>query len=195
MPESLMKIIDNQLPNEGKIGAEEIYSILESIDISKEGLPRDIQQTIEGILTEHFNQSGELNFDSQGWKIDVKAQLAKATISAAILWGILIASGATAAIPLTIISAIVPCLFDIEKVTLTRKEDEIVTELIRNTDMLEGTPDQLYERLPKKIKDQLNNLDFLDFLDKLVEAGRANTEEKEFEILPKLKKRFRITLK
>lgn len=86
---------------------------------------------------------------------------------------LLLKSVAAAPISLAVIPAILPYLFQVERTQLTMKDEMILLQLHRVTGNQRKTADELYDSLPQEIRDQVNRLDLLEFLDSMTKTGHA----------------------
>src|ERR1035441_8958534 len=86
--------------------------------------------------------------------------------AAAFLAGVLAASGVAGLLPL-VAPAVLPLLFDVHQMRLTRSRELVLAELQLTPEARSGglTAEELYAKLPYQIRDQLSWLDFVDFLD------------------------------
>jgi len=119
----------------------------------------------------------------------------KGVLGGALLAGLLVAVGATG-IPAAVLAAVVPTLFDVEKVRLTPRQEYILADLVGHKDALDGTlsTDQLYDRLPPETQAEVSRLDFAEFLDACRRAGLADYgPDGTVTLKPSDKARFRIT--
>jgi hypothetical protein len=110
-----------------------------------------------------------------GWILDLKASTAKFAVSAAILTGVMVASGYDQ-IPAYVLPAVLPLLVDVERAKLNRSDRKLLLELRAASDRSFGQPadiDALYDRLPAQVRDRVPPIDFTDFVEKLVAAGEA----------------------
>ncbi len=125
------------------------------------------------------NVNTDLKFLSSGWKISLSGALIKTAITTALLASAFYLLEADS-IPLQLIPAIIPVLFDIERIKLSRGDKYLIGEIyakkkLRNKFL--GIED-LYKKLPNKVKKQLNKKDFYDFVEKLISVGIAKKNNK-----------------
>jgi len=108
-----------------------------------------------------------------GWVVDLKASTAKFAVSAAVLTGVMVASGYDQ-IPAYVLPAVLPLLFDVERAKLNRGDRKLLVELRTALGRSFGEPadiDALYDRLPARVRDHVPPTDFADFIEKLVHKG------------------------
>ena len=88
---------------------------------------------------------------------------------------VLAASGVAGLLPL-VAPAVLPLLFDVHQMRLTRSRELVLAELQLTPEARSGglTAEELYAKLPYQIRDQLSWLDFVDFLDQVRRAGLAD---------------------
>ena len=117
----------------------------------------------------------ELEMRPGAWVVDLKASTAKFAVSAAVLTGVMVASGYDQ-IPAYVLPAVLPLLFDVERAKLNRGDRKLLVELRTALGRSFGEPadiDALYDRLPARVRDHVPPTDFADFIEKLVTAGEA----------------------
>jgi hypothetical protein len=144
--------------------------------------------------TEKIGDS-DLYYKTKGWKIIVKKNILKGIIITPSLYGILHYLGITTGLASIVLPSIIPMIFDIENINLNKKEEGILLKLpINKAKKQYKTAEEWYESLPKSIQEQINFLDFKDFMDKLVLGGLAKTNKKErYLIFKKGKNVFKIS--
>jgi len=156
---------------------------------------RAFERTFTGAVA---GESGDetLYLRPGGWSVDVSGTAVKASLVTALLTGVLLASGLTGLTPV-VAPAVLPLLFDVRRVRLTRAQDTVLAELRMSEQARQGglTEEQLYAQLPRRTQDQMSWLDFLDFLDQVRRAGLSDTEASGRVILrPPGHARFRLTI-
>ena len=116
-----------------------------------------------------------LDLRSGGWVIDLRGGLIRGALATAFLAGVLAASGVAGLLPL-VAPAVLPLLFDVHQMRLTRSRELVLAELQLTPEARSGglTAEELYAKLPYQIRDQLSWLDFVDFLDQVRRAGLAD---------------------
>ncbi|MCU0469504.1 MAG: hypothetical protein MUF58_12970 [Arcicella sp.] len=137
----------------------------------------------------------DLYYKTKGWKIILKKNLLKGIIITPSLYGILSYLDITTGLASIVLPSIIPMIFDIENINLSKKEEEILLKLPVNKSKKQyKTAEEWYESLPKSIQEQVNFLDFKDFMDKLVLGGLAQTNQKDkYLIFKKGKNIFKIS--
>jgi hypothetical protein len=141
------------------------------------------------------NADGVLEFRPGGWIVNVSEGLLKGVITAALLAGFF-AMGDLPALPALVLPAVIPILFDTEKVRLTKSEGRLLASLTLHDDVRTGkhSEEALYAKLPVKVQEELSNLDFAEFLEKCRTAGLADVHADNTLLLrPAEEPRFRIT--
>lgn len=134
-----------------------------------------VQEFERHVLIE--SKTSDLYLRSKGWKITVTNNILKTILVSPALVGILSYLGITQ-LSAIIIPTLLPMLFDIDNIELSKKEEEILLKLpINNTREDFKTADQWYNSLPVSIKEQVNPLDFKDFMEKFVLAGFAKLDK------------------
>lgn len=176
----------NQITNETlTISQEELFELwssISSVDLFNQFSFTDFE-TIFQLDIE--NEPNNLQFNPTGWEIKLKQGIVRASILAIIETMVLKAMNQSD-IPLTILLLIVPLLFDVNEIKLDDNEKAIYLDLSKNPKIFTHTytPIKLYENhLSKKIKKDLNKLDFLSFLEKLKKIGLLKKNFKEKVII------------
>jgi len=137
----------------------------------------------------------ELEFRPGGWQVKLAGSSVKGVLGGALLAGLLVAVGATG-IPAAVVAAIVPNLFDIEKVRLTPGQEYVLADLVGHRDAFDPalTADELYGRLSAQTRADVSRLDFAEFIDACRRAGLADSgPDGTVTLRPSDKARFRIT--
>jgi hypothetical protein len=167
-------------------GSDKGIASLNAKHIFLEEFKRNTTQEIAG---------SDLYYRTKGWKIILKKNLLKGIIITPSLYGILSYLDITTGLASIVLPSIIPMIFDIENINLSKKEEEILLKLpIKKAKKQYKTAEEWYESLPKSIQEQVNFLDFKDFMDKLVLGGLAKTNQKEkYMIFKKGKNIFKIS--
>ncbi len=190
MTETLSSWVEARVPVGSEVGPADLEAWIEEL-----GLPSNprVQAAVSGAVREWGAAQGSLAWEPGGWKVKVTSPLVQGSISAALLWGILGAFQIATPIAAAVIPAIVPLLFSVEKVRLTRGEEEVLAHLALADRVRTETPEKLYQQLPASIREELGFLDFLDLVEKLVDAGRADRKDGEaIAIEPEGRARLRV---
>lgn len=141
------------------------------------------------------DESGNFHFKTPGWKISLSEGIIKSALAAPTLYGVLWYFGVTTGLAAVVVPTILPFFFDIKRIELSKKEEEIFAELplLENSKKYK-TSREWYHSLPNKIKKDVNELDFLDFMQKLVDGGLALENKKgKFEVFGKGRKKLKIS--
>jgi hypothetical protein len=190
--QSLEEFVASTIPLGAEIGPEDLENLLDELHLSKQGIRE--QQILLGAVREWAAGEATLAWEPGGWKVRIAGPGVQTAVSAGLLWAALTALGVGAAIPVAIIPALIPTLFAIERVHLKKSDEEVVASLFLHDKVQLGTPQQLYDDLPPSVREELGYLDFVDLLEKLVEAGRAERKgEKTYLLEADGKRRFRVT--
>jgi len=179
------------------IGAADLQSLWsEQIQVSDDFFNLEGQRVFQDAFLEftgHKKQEEKLAFFKGGWTLNLKAGIAKAALSSALMCGVF---SMIPGIPIaaSVLSGVLPFLFEIGKVELSQKEEYILAKLLVKDEVKKHlhSAEELYEKLPKEIRRDINRLDFIDFLDKLDLAGHVKRKTSgEYQLSGK--KRFKIT--
>lgn len=169
--------IEQQLPLGSSVGAAEVGALLNKLGISDP----DALMLASSALREWGEETDSLAFSPSGWRIKLSAKIGQSAVMAAALWAALVQSGVTN-IPTALVAAILPVLFDFERIKLSWKEEAVLVRLAlydRNRSM---TPEEWYQELPHEMRAELSKLDFLDVLEKIVGSGNGRRHDSEIEI-------------
>ncbi len=190
--QSLTEFVAARIPVGTEIGPADLQRLLDELPIP-EGTAR-AQALFFGAVREWAIDDASLAWEPGGWKVRVTGPGVQTAVTASLLWVVLSALGVGAAIPMAVIPALIPTFFAIDRVRLTMSEKEVVASLFLNDEVQLGTAKQLYESLPPSIREEIGYLDFVDLLEKLVEAGRAERKsERTYLLDAKAKGSFRVT--
>jgi hypothetical protein len=120
----------------------------------------------------HGAREDELGFRLGHWRIDVRKAATKGALLSAIVAGALAHQG-IADIGVTMATAVVPAVLEIERVTVRPGDRRLLLELrlkdeVRNRSL---TEDQLYAALAPETRSVVNRYDFADLVQRLRDAG------------------------
>jgi hypothetical protein len=118
------------------------------------------------------NSDPELHLRLGHWKIDLARQGIRAGVLSAVAAAVLVHQG-LAEFGVAFATAVLPAVFDIERIELSPGDQRLVTEIRLKYAYREGfaTEDELYESLPSATQDVINRYDFADFIGRLRAAG------------------------
>jgi hypothetical protein len=141
-----------------------------------------------------IKRASELDFIRKGWKINLKDGLVKTALASATMAGLLTVVGISGGLAAAIIPTVMPYFFELESVSLSKKENLILGKLLLKDEVKIKlhSGKELYELLPDEIKDDINFMDFQDFLETLELSGHNDTYTKEYRISEKTK--FKLTI-
>ncbi len=124
-------------------------------------------------IRQHLSaQTPELQARSGGWTFHLSRGAVQSALTG-IIMAIVFKDVAASSLSLAIIPTILPCLFQIEKTQLSRKDEEILLQLHRVASTKGKTAEELFLHLPGEIRDQVNRLDLLEFLETVTKTGHA----------------------
>jgi len=173
--ETLNALVAQRFPVGSVVGSGDLREMLTAVGIEEP--PLDVSTAVEAAIREWADESSQLAFQPGGWKVNVTGALAQSAISAALIWGVLTAAQLTTPIPVVLVSAIIPRLFSIERIKLSRVEDEVLATLALQGEARVGNAKALFDALPPEVREELNYSDFQALLDKLESAGRGERRE------------------
>lgn len=150
----------------------------------------------------HYAGTGEprpadLEFRLGGWEIDLGKTAVQAGLVTAFLGGALAVLGVDQ-VPVELLPTVIPLVFDIRRARLTPSQEYILAELTMHHDVRAGklTAADLYATLPTRIRDDLSEVDFQDFLDACRRAGVADhQDDRTIALKPGTEAGFRLTIK
>ncbi len=111
-----------------------------------------------------------------GWVVDTTNSLARAAVTTAVMTAVLYAGGFDQ-IPAYILPAVLPLVVDLDRVKLSRSDRKLLALLRINAGTAAGqqvNSDDLYNRIPDNVRQDVSPLDFADFVDRLIAAGEAD---------------------
>jgi hypothetical protein len=131
-------------------------------------LPVDLDSLIAVLAVEEV---GDLPYQLRvgDWRIDLRAAAARALINGATLTAALAATHQTS-VPATVLSVVIPLLFDLERVTLSPTDRYLYAALL-NAPQSSFPVEQWYQHLPARVTAELTELEFRDVMGRLEEAG------------------------
>jgi hypothetical protein len=120
----------------------------------------------------HGAGEDELGFRLGHWRIDVRKAATKSALLSAITAAALAHHG-IAEIGITVATAVVPAVLEIERVTIRPGDRRLLLELRLKEEVRNRfrTEDQLYETLPPETRSVVNRYDFADLVQRLRDAG------------------------
>jgi len=120
----------------------------------------------------HGARQDELGFRLGHWRIDVRKAATKGALLSAIVAGALAHQG-MADIGVTVATAVVPAVLEIERVTIRPGDRRLLLELRLNDEVRNRslTEDQLYATLVPETRSVVNPYDFADLVQRLRDAG------------------------
>jgi hypothetical protein len=130
-----------------------------------------------------------------GWRWDMSSGAAKSVLATGLLYGVLVAAGVPGLLPL-VIPAVLPLLFDIEKVRLSRSERNVINIIGARKRVFDrvGTVQELYASLPDDVRQSLSEHEFEEFIDAAINAGVASETGEYVEVLSTGQSEFRLKI-
>jgi hypothetical protein len=168
--------MEEQLPLGSDAGPAEMKAVLDKLGITDP----DALTLALGAVRDWGDESDTLSFSPSGWRIKLSSKIGQSFVMGTVLWAALVQAG-VANIP-TIIAAVLPVLFDFERVKLTWKEESVLVRLALYDHNRTKTPEEWYQELPPEIQEELGMLEFLDILEKIVGSGSGRKHDSEIEI-------------
>lgn len=128
-----------------------------------------------------------------GWRWDMSTGAARSVLASALLYGVLVSAGVSGLLPL-VVPAVIPLLFEVEKVRLTRSERNVINIIGARKDAFKrmGTIPELYASLPEVIRQSLGEQEFEEFMDAAINAGVASENGDIVEVLSTGETVFRL---
>lgn len=137
------------------------------------GLPAD-EVAIRMLAGELGHDQSEFELRIGEWRLNLSVAAARALVNGAVLTAALAAKG-EASIPATVLSVIVPLIFDLERITLAPSDRVVYVDLVRHAPDRKHI-DDWYASLSDHIKDEISNLEFRDLIERLDDAGLVDND-------------------
>lgn len=196
--QSLQELVNQHLSSKADEEERE-FSTSQFRHIWEQLYPADAQpdETLYQICEDVFlatvdpTQQAQLQYKPGGWTIKLSESALKTGVVTSLLGGILVGAGLTG-LPALLIPAVVPLMFEVEKVRLTRSEQEVFAELSWRDEARTQTADDLYAKLPMGIQEELSKLDFLDFLEKCRRAGLVDEQASPVSVVTPIETKYSL---
>lgn len=134
------------------------------------------------LLRQVGESTGELQARSRGWVIHLGRDLAQGALVGSLMAIVMRALSQTD-LSLVVLPAILPLLFQIEKAKVSMANEELLIHLYRKVGSQTMDTEALFQAIPDNIRENVNRLDFLDFLESISEAGLAQEiREGQFQL-------------
>lgn len=142
------------------------------------GTSDDRSETFDALL--HGLEAGDeaLHLRGGAWAFDARTTAARATLVGTLLAGAFAIVGDDQSLPLYVLPAVIPLLFDVRSVRLRRDERAVLAKL-RRIPGVAGEPlplSDLYEALPASARNVVSELDFIRYVERFVDAGAADED-------------------
>lgn len=125
--------------------------------------------------------AGELGVDDEAfelrlgqWRINAPVALARAIVNGAVLTAALAAQGETS-LTATVLSVIVPLMFDLEHVSVSAADRAIYAYLAHEAPTRKHV-DDWYRSLPPDVRAEVTRLEFLNVVERLEEVGAVEMD-------------------
>jgi hypothetical protein len=138
------------------------------------GTPRDDLPLLLPLLAPDGAHGTPFHLRVGDWHLDAPAAVVRAVVNGAVLTAALAAHDA-ASIPATVLSVAVPLLFDVRRVRLSAGDRYVYAVLLDGPDA-GRTVDDLYDALPRRLRGELDRLEFRDVIERLQDVGLAETD-------------------
>jgi hypothetical protein len=127
-----------------------------------------------------LHELGELPFEMRigRWQIDLPTATARGVVNGVVLTATLSALG-EASIPATVLSVVVPAIFDVERVSISPSQRYVYAVLLNApvaTQQDTLSVEQWYARLPARVQAELTLLEFRDIVGVLDEMGNVDLD-------------------
>jgi hypothetical protein len=109
------------------------------------------------------------------WRVDLPAAIARGVLNGAVLTAVL-ASQHETSIPVTVLSVVVPLVFDLERIYVSPSDKVVFAHLLRDAPDRRRV-DDWYASLPAHLRDEISTLEFRDLLARLEDADLATLDE------------------
>ncbi|MGL5823805.1 MAG: hypothetical protein ACRCYU_03040 [Nocardioides sp.] len=135
-------------------------------------------------------------FRPGGWEVRLSGAAVQATISAALLAGILAVVGADQ-LPAVVVATVVPLLVNVDRVRLTKRDEELLKDLTVGP-AAQGAAlsiDELFALLPEGAQKEVGRLQFFEFIDTCRKAGLVDVDSADkVRVRPDGFEKFRVTV-
>jgi hypothetical protein len=187
---SFQAFIEQELPAGSFVSKEDIDRVLGSLGVTSS----KALTYASSALREWSDESTLLESRPSGWRVQVSGKLVQSAAMSAVLWGMLIELGFAESIPVALATALVASLFDIERVKLSQKEEAVMVKLVLYDRARTLSPSEWYAELPTDLQAQLNELEFLDVMEKIVQSGHGRKADDGVTLYPSGKGRLAISI-
>ncbi len=147
--------------------------ILAALDIDGTPLGVSVREQTVDELRRLSGESFELR--AGDWRIDVRKSVLQATIASALMIACINFLG-EGSIPLEVLAIILPFLVDVDRIELSTSDRYVLAQLQLHN-LQPDTVKAWWKTLPKRLREEMNYLEFLDLIDRLHEAGAVKFEE------------------
>jgi hypothetical protein len=157
-------------------GVPELTALWDVLGIADDALRDEFVDAVAALAAADMESvqdtDPELHLRLGHWKIDLARQGVRAGILSAVAAAVLVHQG-LAEFGVAFATAVLPAVFDIERIELSPGDRRLVTEIRLKYAYREGfaSEDELYESLPPATRDVINRYDFADFIGRLRAAG------------------------
>jgi hypothetical protein len=136
------------------------------------GVPVSVQAIELTLLGANLQVANEIRFGE--WELDLQAAATKAVVNGVALTSVLAARGESS-IPATVLSVVVPLVFDLRRVVLSSSDRYIFALLLREAPDRRSIADW-YSSLPDEVRDELSELEFRDLIERLEQIDLADSD-------------------
>jgi hypothetical protein len=150
--------------------------------LSSLGLPRADLDAIVPLIAGSELDTVPFELRVGDWVIDLKSALARALINGVTLTSALAAMH-QASIPATVLSVIVPLLFDVQHVQVS-PADKYVYAVLLDAPASGETIEGWYARLPARVRGEMTELEFRNTIGRLTEAGLVEGDDAGSMLVP-----------
>lgn len=170
---SLSIAVDQALPSSDSVVLDQkvLNTLMSQLIGTDAALQHEVFYT-DAIRQLLSTQATELKARSGGWTFHVSRGVVQGVLTGLVM-AVVLKDVAGSSLSLAIIPTILPCLFQIERTQLTRRDQEILMQLHRASGSKGKTSEELFSLLPAEIRDNVNRLDLLEFLEAVTRTGHA----------------------
>lgn len=175
----LSTLVNDTLPEDGNVISmdQDLLDALLDRTIGAALIDTEKPFYTEACIHAFGGRSDELYARSGGWVFHLKRSVAQSALSG-VLMAIVLKSVTATPLSLILIPSLLPYLFQIEKTEITMKDEELLLHLLSRGDVHALSVDEIYDRLPEKIRDGVNRLDIIDFLESIIATGHAQETQR-----------------
>lgn len=172
-----------------------VLSTSNALTVNEDGTASVVGERLDDLLAQLGLQSdelavrvlvGELGLDGSAfemrigqWQLNAPVAIARAVVNGAVLTALLATNGESS-IPATVLSVIVPLIFDLDRVQLSPSDRAVYAHLTREVPDRKLV-DDWYAGLAPHVRAEITSLEFRDLIERLEDVGLVSGDD--FEVV------------